>query len=99
MVLGLSACIALLSVGVWAAKRFGLVKVPGRKGGLNIIERTPLSQKTSLCLVEARGKQFLIAVGSERVSLISNMSVGDGLETEQSFEEFLCEKPQPISAC
>lgn len=99
MMVALVGCIALFSVGIWTAKRFGLVKPAGKLSGLRVLERTPLSPKTSLCLVEARGKQFLVSVGSERVSLISSLSVGDPLDADGSFEELLCEKPQPISAC
>lgn len=99
MAFGLACCLALLCGGVWVAKRFGLVKMPNPKTGLKVLERTPVSAKTSLCLVEARGKQFLISVGSERVSLISNLSVDDSLESEQSFEEFVCDSTQPVTAC
>lgn len=99
MVFGLAFCLALLCGGVWVAKRFGLVKVPGKNAGLRVLERTPVSPKTTICLVEARGKQFLISVGSERVSLISSMSVGDSVESDESFEEFICDSSQPVTAC
>ncbi len=99
MMVALVGCIALFSFGIWAAKRLGLVKPAGTLSGLRVLERTPLSPKTSLCLVEARGKQFLVSVGSERVSLISSLRVGDSPEIDGSFEELLCEKSQPISAC
>ena len=99
MMFGLACCLVVLCGGVWVAKKFGLVKTPQRGSGLRVIERTALSAKTSLCLIESQGKQYLVSVGSERVSLISNVSVGDSLEHEGSFEEFICEPSQSVTAC
>ena len=99
MFLGLGLCLAVLSVGVWAAKKFGWVQPAKRAGRLKVIERTALSAKTSLCLVEAQGKQFLVSVGSERVSVVSRLSVEDSLEGAESFEELVCDRTEKLAAC
>jgi flagellar biogenesis protein FliO len=97
MLLGLLFCLAVLSFGIWACKRLGWIKPNLTRGNLKVIERTALSAKTSLCLVEAGGKRILVSVGSERVSVISR--VGDSLEANESFEELVCNHTDQLSAC
>ena len=99
LVLGLGLCFAVLSLGVWAAKKFGLVNQPTRQNAMRIVDRIALSPKTALCIVEAQGKRVLVSVGSERVSFINNLSVDESSDLSGSFEELLCEQPKAASVC
>jgi len=99
MVIGLGSCIAVLFGGLALAKKAGWVKVPTHNRSVQVLEKIALSSKSSLCVIEAEGKKYLIAVGSERVSLVSRLGKESSTIEDESFEEFLCEKQQPISAC
>ena len=99
MVVGLGSCIAVLFGGLALAKKAGWVKVPTHNRSVQVLEKIALSSKSSLCVIEAEGKKYLIAVGSERVSLVSRLGKESNALEDDSFEEFLCEKQQPISAC
>lgn len=99
MVIGLGLCITVLFGGLALAKKAGWVKAPARNRSVQVLEKVALSPKSSLCVIEAEGKKYLIAVGSERVSLVSRLGQESIAVGDDSFEEYLCEKAQPLSAC
>lgn len=68
MIQGLAVCGFVLCVGVWGYKRY-ILKAPtviSRK--MKIIERMPLSPRSTLVLIEVEGKKKLVAMGSDPVS-------------------------------
>ena len=68
MIQGLAVCGFVLCVGVWGYKRY-ILKAPAvasRK--MKIIERMPLSPRSTLVLIEVEGKKKLVAMGSDPVS-------------------------------
>ncbi len=68
MIGGLSICLVLILVGVAILKRVNKFVGGSSDKRLKIKERLPLSNKTSLVLVEVGGREILISVGSEAVT-------------------------------
>lgn len=80
MVKGLAICISLLLVVVWVLKKIKSPMITGQGRKLKIIERLPVSAKSSILLVEVNKKKMLIGVGSDPVSLISDFVDSDVLD-------------------
>lgn len=86
---GLKTIAALLVVlaiilGGYALVRKGIPFLPGQKeGAIKVVEWRSLGAKKSLCLVRVRGKEFLLGVGNEQISLLTQM------DTPPSFENAL----------
>ncbi len=67
---GLLLCLGVLAIGVYLAKRFGLKGAVSAGRKIKIVERTPLSARTSLVLAQVEGKSILLAVGPDNVSFV-----------------------------
>ena len=63
---------------------FGLLPV-AKSGAIKVSEMKYLMPKKAVCLVEVKGREFLLGVGVDRVELIASL---DGQQTA-SFEETL----------
>lgn len=68
---GLLICLGVFCCGIYLAKRRGLIKHTGERR-VSILERIPLTARTSLVLLEKDGKEILLSVGSEQVSYLLN---------------------------
>ncbi|WP_163339255.1 flagellar biosynthetic protein FliO [Desulfopila sp. IMCC35008] len=71
-------------------KRFNILA--GRSGDIiRIKEIKPVMPKKSLCLVEVRGKEYLLGIGNESITLLANIddpkkgSFQDVLEQSESY--------------
>lgn len=62
----------LLIVYGLARKRLSLVH-SSKKSKIKIIEMRPLMAKKALCLVEVAGRQYLLGLGSETITLLSKI--------------------------
>lgn len=82
---GLGVCLAVLLIGAWIVKKTGLAKPRTGSGRIKILERCPLSTKSSIVLLEIEGKSILVAVGPEQVTLLSEG--GKDSRFEQSLED------------
>jgi len=80
MAKGLAICIALLLGAVWILKKLKSPMITGQGRKLRIIERLPVSAKSSILLVEVNNKTVLIGVGSDPVNLISDFVDSDSLD-------------------
>lgn len=80
MIGGLAICLILILVGVAVLKRFNKYVGVSAERRLKIKERLPISNKTSLVLIELNGKEVLIAVGSDSVTeLTGKFTVKEGI--------------------
>jgi flagellar biogenesis protein FliO len=67
---GLAVCLGTFSIIVYYLKsRYGGLKL--EQSPIKILGRSNISNKTALVLAEVRGEEYLLAVGSESISLIS----------------------------
>ncbi len=64
---------------------FGSLLPGARSGQIRVVETRYLGPKKAVCLIEVRGQEFLLGVGSERVDLLSAL----GPKTPTPFEETL----------
>lgn len=72
---------------LYAASRKGFGFLPAAKGGaIKIVEMRHLAPRKAVCLVEVRGREFLLGVGNDRVELLTPL---DRREGQASFEENL----------
>lgn len=72
MIQGLMLCIGMLLVGAWAYKKFSKKSgVGGSSKRLRVIDRIPITAKSSVALVSVDGKEVLVALGSEHISIVS----------------------------
>lgn len=69
MLKGLGLCVGVFLIGVALCQRLRARATAAGGGRMRVIERLPLSAKTSLILVECEGRTLLAAVGPERVTL------------------------------
>lgn len=64
-------------------KRFNILA--GRSGDIiQIKEIKPVMPKKSLCLVEVRGKEYLLGIGNESITLLADID-----DTKNSFQDIL----------
>ncbi|MBU1139266.1 MAG: flagellar biosynthetic protein FliO [Proteobacteria bacterium] len=66
----------LLIVYGFARKKLSLVH-SSKKSKIKIIEMRPLMAKKSLCLVEVAGRQYLLGLGSETITLLSTVETNE----------------------
>jgi len=72
---------------LYAASRKGFGFLPAAKGGaIKIVEMRHLAPRKAVCLVEVRGREFLLGVGNDRVELLTSLGPK---ERQNSFEENL----------
>lgn len=81
MVGGLFLCLGVFAIGIRVLKRYGARQGSARRR-IEIRERVALSPKASLTLVSIDNKEFLVASGSESVSILPTRSVPPGLFAE-----------------
>jgi len=65
-------------------KRFSIINPRGAKA-IRVLEIQPLMPRKAICLVEVRGREYLLGVGSESITLLADLD-GAG---KQSFREIL----------
>lgn len=64
-------------------KRFSVIN-PRSTKAIRVLEIQPLMPKKSICLIEVRGKEYLIGIANESITLLADMSTGS-----QSFQDIL----------
>ncbi len=90
MLAGLGIVLGILFL-LYAVVRRGFGPIPGaRDSQLKIVEMRHLGPRKSLCLVEVRGKEFLLGVASERIDLLCRLEPGE----RTSFDETLRAKSE-----
>ena len=89
---GLGLCLAIFFIGLHLYKRFHKHTEQSVSRRLRLIERIPLSGKSTLVLALRDGKPILLTVGSERVSLLQ---VDDQQLLSTSLES-LCGEEQAV---
>ena len=88
--LGLVLGIILL---LYALSRKGFNFMPAPKSGIiKIIEMKHLMPKKSLYLVEVRGKELLLGVGTDRIELLSHIEDADTPSFEETLQSNIEEK-------
>ena len=78
----------ILAIYGLAKKRLLLGKIGGN--AIRIIEMRPLMPKSSLALVEVRGKEYLLGISADRVQLIADFS--EDAKDKPDFESLLAER-------
>ncbi len=83
---GLAFALGLLFIGLYFVKKLNPRAVGGAERKIKIVERTPVTPKTSLILAEVEGKKVFLAVGPDRVSFHSldsesGINFGESLES------------------
>lgn len=78
----------ILAIYGLAKKRLLLGKMGGN--AIKIIELRPLMPKSSLALVEVRGKEYLLGINADRIQLIADLS-GDA-KGKPDFDTLLAER-------
>lgn len=89
MVGALFFCLGVFAGGIHLYRRFATKGGGGSKRRLVVRERLALSSKSSLTLVSLDGKEFVVASGSEHVTLIPTNAI-----TANSFSEALTEETE-----
>lgn len=79
MVGGLFLCLGFLGLGVHLYKRYVLPRTLSDKKRMQVVERLPISPKSTLLLVTLDGKEFLLSTGSESCRVVSVPREGDEL--------------------
>jgi flagellar biogenesis protein FliO len=87
MVAGLCFCLGVFALGMRISKRFMKSAGASRKRRMEIRERLSLSSKTTLFLVAVDNREYLIANGSDAVSVTPTNSMTTPLFSE-SLDEF-----------
>ena len=92
---GLALCLAVFCIIVYLLKRLNPHSVHSGKRRLAVLERLPLSPKSSLVLIQVDGRTRVLAVGSEQVQML------DGWEKLRSpareFSEVMATLPETPS--
>lgn len=86
MLSGLALCVGVLLIGSYGYKKLHGDKIVKISKNLKIIERLPLTQKSSLCVVEWEGKKLLVGTGTDPVSFFESR------ESFGNFSEEICEE-------
>ena len=94
---GLAFCLGLLMLGVYALKKGKLKGIVHGSKAIRVIERSAVTQRTSLLLVEVQGRKVLLSVGSDRVSFHSMSDSDSDLEFDDSLEN-VCRVERKMSA-
>lgn len=78
----------ILIIFALARKRFGMYTL--QQGSIKVVELRHIMPKTTLALIEVRGKEMLLGVGGGQVSLIANIS--EGKAEKPDFDSLLQEQ-------
>lgn len=77
---GLGYCLIAFFVGIHLYRKYVLKQSGPSKRHMRVIERLPLSSKSSLLMVEVDGRRVLMALGSERASFLTEPLIeGDAM--------------------
>mgnify|MGYP001769876431 CR=1 FL=1 len=76
----------ILALYALARKRFALGGLAG--GNIKVIEMRPLLPKTSLALVEVRGREYLLGISSGNIQLLADLST-TAPQPQPSFSQVL----------
>ncbi|OGQ94853.1 MAG: hypothetical protein A2521_11230 [Deltaproteobacteria bacterium RIFOXYD12_FULL_57_12] len=67
--------------------RKGLNLLPaGKAGAIKVVEMRYLMPKKALCLVNVRGRELLLGIGTERIELIAELDLPPTSAPGRSFE-------------
>jgi flagellar biosynthetic protein FliO len=77
---GLAICILILMLGVWLLKKFKSPLISPSIRKLKVIDRLPLTARSSLVLVQVNQKQVLVGVSADRINLISDFVESDSVD-------------------
>lgn len=81
----------ILALYALARKRFALGGLGS--GTIKVIEMRPLLPKTSLALVEVRGREYLLGISSGNIQLLADLSGTVPQQPQPSFSQLLQEEP------
>jgi flagellar biogenesis protein FliO len=87
---GLCFCLGIFAVAVRFLRRFSVGGGPARRRRIEVRERMALSSKASVFLVAVDNREYLIAQGSDSVSVTPTHSMTTPLFTE-SLDEVCAE--------
>jgi len=65
-------------------KRFAIIN-PRSTKAIRVLEIQPLMPKKSICLIEVRGKEYLLGIANESITLLADMNSN----SRSSFQEIL----------
>ncbi len=71
-------------------KRMGMGQM--QKGVIKIIELRHIMPKSTLALVEVRGRQLLLGIGGGRIELLADVSAQTKEEVQKNFDAILAEE-------
>jgi flagellar protein FliO/FliZ len=78
---------------LYALSRKGFSFLPAVKGeAIKVVEMRHLGTKKALYLVEVRGEEMLLSVGSERIELLSRLGQRDTVPFEETLRSSIEEK-------
>lgn len=77
----------ILALYALARKRFALGSLGG--GNIKVIEMRPLLPKTSLALVEVRGREYLLGISAGTIHLLADLSAQPPQSPPTSFSQLL----------
>ena len=103
MVAGLAMCVGVFLIGAWLVRRASGKIKPTNTRSLRVVERMPITSKTSLMLVEVDGRRVMISAGPDKVSFFAPESGmadtynSDALTLKEELIE-LCEEQARFSA-
>lgn len=87
---GLLAVVGIMLVLYAVVKKRFSILHPRTNSAIKILEIRPLMPKKSLCLIEVRGKEYLLGISTDQISLLASLDASS-LDTAQkeSFSEIL----------
>ncbi|MDE3032282.1 MAG: flagellar biosynthetic protein FliO [Acidobacteriota bacterium] len=94
--------LGLVSLSLWALKKYGRGRLPGGgHGKLKVEETLALGDRRFVSILDAEGERFLIALSPQGIALLARL---DGLEQangEKGFEQALAQqgdlgRPMPV---
>ncbi len=103
MIAGLALCVGVFLIGAWLVRRTSGKVKPMNTRSMRVVERMPVTSKTSLMLIEVEGRRVMIAAGPDKVSFFAPESgmadtySSDALTLKEELIE-LCEEQARFSA-
>lgn len=67
-------------------KRFSIMN-PRSGKSIRVLEIQPLMPRKSLCLVEVKGKEYLLGVGNETITLLAALDPGEKTSFKEALDE------------
>lgn len=75
-------CLGLFAAGVQLYRKYVIKQGGSMRRRLMVIERVALTQKASLMVVSLDGKEFLVASGSEKVTMLPSQALSTPVFTD-----------------